>query len=82
MSKSPFELTNNLSNYINKIISLNELKEQIIYMPRKTSITTQNFLKSVKLIEDDFKNILGLKNLSLERFFSALLMFVNTADAR
>jgi len=66
-------ITNNLSNFINKTISINELKEQIIYMPRKTSITTQNFFESLKVVEENFKNI---KNIS----YSTMLEIIKNTN--
>jgi len=49
------------SELLNKKISIEELKEKTLYMPRKTSVTSINFLKSLNLKENDFKNI---KNIS------------------
>lgn len=40
-----------------KIITLEELKEEVIYIPRKRSLTGENFYESLKLTENDFKNI-------------------------
>lgn len=48
-----------LNNKINEI----ELKEKVLYMPRKTSITTINFFDSINSNEDEFKNI---KNISYD----------------
>lgn len=50
-------VVNGLSNLLKRIINIDELKEQIIYMPRKTSVTCSNFFKSLELNESDFKNI-------------------------
>lgn len=41
----------------NITITLDTLKEQIIYLPRKTSITTYNFYNSLNASENDFKTI-------------------------
>ncbi len=40
-----------------KIITLEELKEEVIYIPRKRSATVSNFYESLKLTKNDFKNI-------------------------
>lgn len=50
-------VVNGLSDLLKRIINIDELKEQIIYMPRKTSVTCSNFFKSLDLNESDFKNI-------------------------
>lgn len=50
-------VVNGLSDLLKRIINIDELKEQIIYMPRKTSVTCSNFFKSLELNESDFKNI-------------------------
>jgi len=60
--------------FAKQTISLEELKEQILYMPRKTSITTKNFFDSVNLTESDFKNI---KNIS----YSTMLEIIRNTNA-
>jgi len=50
-------IVNNASSLLRKIISIDELKEQIVYMPRKTSVTCSNFFNSLKVNEDDFKSV-------------------------
>lgn len=50
-------VVNRASNLLKKIINIDELKKQTIYMPRKTSVTCKNFFESLKLNESDFKNI-------------------------
>lgn len=54
-------ICNESSEFIDKQMSLTNLQKQIIYMPRKTSITTLNFFSSLNLKEKDFANI---KNIS------------------
>lgn len=49
------------SELLNYKINEDELKERVIYMPRKTSITTINFFDSINSSEEEFKNI---KNIS------------------
>lgn len=58
-----------LNNKINKI----ELKEKVLYMPRKSSITTINFFDSVNSNEDEFKNI---KNIS----YNAMLEIIKNTN--
>ena len=52
-----FLIATNDSQFKNTIITVNDLKEMIIYLPRKTSITTFNFYNSLHLSENDFKSI-------------------------
>ena len=42
-------------------LTIDEIKKEILYMPRKTSVTTTNFFNSLNCNEKDFKNI---KNIS------------------
>lgn len=41
----------------NTVITIDNLKDKIIYLPRKTSTTTYNFYNSLNLSENDFKTI-------------------------
>ncbi len=50
-------ITSNASEIKDKMITLEELKEEVVYMPRKRSMTVLNFYDSLKLTEKDFKNI-------------------------
>ena len=54
-------VVNNESKLLNDKINEDELKEKVIYMPRKSSITTINFFDSIDSSEEKFKNI---KNIS------------------
>lgn len=54
-------ITNNESKLANTKITIDVLKENVLYMPRKTSPTVINFLNSVNAKEEDFKSI---KNIS------------------
>ena len=48
-------ITKKNSKYIDKTYSLSELKNEIIYTPRATSVTVYNFLKSINMNENDLK---------------------------
>lgn len=54
-------ITSNSSSLQYKDISIEELKEKVLYMPRTTSITSLNFFKSLNIKIEDCKNI---KNIS------------------
>lgn len=54
-------VVNNESKLLKDKINEDELKEKVIYMPRKSSITTINFFDSINSSENEFKNI---KNIS------------------
>lgn len=54
-------VVNNNSELLNQPIDIDAIKEKVIYMPRKTSMTTLNFFESTKTNESEFKNI---KNIS------------------
>ena len=41
-------IVNSEYNKFKKIVTLDDLKDKIIYMPRKSSITTINFFESIK----------------------------------
>jgi len=49
----------------NKILTLNELKEKNIYLPREHSVTTLNFFNSLKLNESNFKNIRNISYITM-----------------
>ncbi len=49
-------IVNSEYNKFKKIVTLEDLKDKIIYMPRKSSITTINFFESIK----DLTNNIGL----------------------
>lgn len=67
-------VTSKESKIANDEITLEELKNQIIYMPRKTSITCSNFFTSINCKEEDFKNI---KNIS----FLPMLEMIKNANS-
>ena len=46
-------VVSNKYNDFKKNVTLGDLKEKIIYMPRKSSITTKNFFESIKNIKDN-----------------------------
>ncbi len=48
-------ITKKNTKYIEKVYSLEELKDEIIYVPRSSSMTVLNFLKNTKLNESDLK---------------------------
>ena len=53
-------VVNGKNNNFKKKVTLEDLKDKIIYMPRKSSITTKNFFDSIKNIKNNkiqFKNI-------------------------
>ena len=46
-------IVNSKNNDFRKNVTLEDLKDKIIYMPRKTSITTKNFFDSIKNIRNN-----------------------------
>ena len=50
-------IASNNTKYKNKIITIDELKEAIIYTPRKTSSTTMKFMEKFDIHENKVKNI-------------------------
>lgn len=66
-------VVNNTSDFLNKEIDENELKEKIFYMPRKTSITTINFFDSIGSNESEFSNV---KNIS----YNAMLEIIKNTN--
>lgn len=46
-------IVNSKNNDFGKNVTLEDLKDKIIYMPRKTSITTKNFFESIKNIRNN-----------------------------
>ena len=46
-------IINSKNNDFGKNVTLEDLKDKIIYMPRKTSITTKNFFESIKNIRNN-----------------------------
>ena len=50
-------IASNNTKYKNKIITIDELKEAIIYTPRKTSSTTMRFMEKFDIDENKVKNI-------------------------
>ncbi len=46
-------IVNSKNNYFGKNVTLEDLKDKIIYMPRKNSITTKNFFESIKNIRNN-----------------------------
>ena len=50
-------VVNPFSDLLNKKVSIEDLKKQEIYMPRKTSVTCTNFFKALNVSEKDFKSI-------------------------
>ncbi len=66
-------VVNSNSELLNKVIDENELKEKVLYMPRKTSITTINFFNSINSSENEFKNI---KNIS----YNAMLEIIKNTN--
>ena len=50
-------IASNNTKYKNKIITIDELKEAIIYTPRKTSSTTMKFMEKFEIDENKVKNI-------------------------
>lgn len=61
------------SELLKKVIDGNELKEKVLYMPRKTSTTTINFFNSINSSENEFKNI---KNIS----YNAMLEIIKNTN--
>lgn len=53
-------IMNSEYNKFDKKVSLEDIKEKILYMPRKSSLTTQNFFESIKNLDNNsinFNNI-------------------------
>ena len=59
-------IVNKNSKWNNKKITIKDMKNTIIYMPRKTSETSRNFFESVNCNYEDFKNI---KNITYGTIF-------------
>lgn len=50
-------IVNKNNKLVNKKVSIEEIKQQNLYMPKRTSETTYNFLKSINCQYEDFLNI-------------------------
>ena len=49
----------------NKIITVDEIKEMELYLPRQNSVTSMNFFNSVGLSESKFKNIRNISYITM-----------------
>lgn len=67
-------VVNKNSKLLNKKIKIDELKKETLYMPRKSSVTTMNFIKSANCEYDDFNDI---KHIT----YSAILEIVKDTNA-
>lgn len=67
-------VVNPASKLIGKVLNLETLKEESLYMPRKTSLTTINFLSSTNSKEEDFCNI---KNIT----YNTMLEIIKNTDS-
>ena len=67
-------VVNKNSKLLNKKIKIDELKKETLYMPRKSSVTTMNFIKSANCEYNDFNDI---KHIT----YSAILEIVKDTNA-
>lgn len=67
-------VVNNNSKLLNKVISKEDLKQEIIYTPRKSSITTQNLMKILGLDSDS--NVSYIKNIT----YTTMLGIIKNGD--
>lgn len=50
-------IVNNNSKFANKKVNIEDLKQENLYMPRKSSETTKNFFRSINCEYEEFSNI-------------------------
>ncbi len=66
-------IVSNSSRLLNRKIDIEFLKNEIIYMPRKTSVSCQNFFNHLKLSEKEFEKV---KNIS----YNTMLDIIRNTD--
>jgi len=58
-------IVNSNNDLKNKIITVDEIKEMELYLPRQNSVTSMNFFNSVGLSESKFKNIRNISYITM-----------------
>ncbi len=64
-------IANNNSKWKDKKITLKDIQNNTIYMPRKTSETTRNFFESINCKAEDFKEIKNITYLTMVEILKA-----------